>query len=465
MFKSKGNITRKNSTPIRQQTGLEPTPFAIRANALTIYATAALTDRVEILLAMLKLQGSAISSHYSTLIDMFIPVETSCGGSVQNNLTYFLSPGFPELWTGSRDCNITIEKTHAGITQLRIDFVHFTIGQPNRTTGECDEDVMTIGEGGNKFVLCGQNHGQHIYYTLPSGTESREADELPSTKSTLLSIRMRGGDMPRLWLMRLAQMPLANSAPHDCLQYHTADNGTIQTFNFAVNGRHIAGQQYRACVRKNSGRCAVRYTPCDDRSFRIGPGRGTPDVIDPAGSMDQVPMMPADDQLQEEEGSGADPQAAPVMESSVAQPSLMSRIWRFIWPSWLWGQRSEGRSWGRWSPYKQHYVREEDELRYYGYGNFGATLPGFGRKRCSDRITIPCENEYFISSSSLLPGVCDPHHCGFTFCAGVANAQCRVETSISPFAVSVHFGPPTPKRSPEENIGACLRYSQLPCDT
>ncbi|RVE53434.1 hypothetical protein evm_002004 [Chilo suppressalis] len=51
-----------------QQTGLEPAPFAIRANALTNYATAALTDRVEIPLAILKLQGSAIPSHYRTSV-------------------------------------------------------------------------------------------------------------------------------------------------------------------------------------------------------------------------------------------------------------------------------------------------------------------------------------------------------------------------------------------------------------
>lgn len=34
-------------------------------------------------------------------------------------------------------------------------------GQPNRATGECDEDVMTLGEEGNQFRVCGQNHGQH----------------------------------------------------------------------------------------------------------------------------------------------------------------------------------------------------------------------------------------------------------------------------------------------------------------
>ncbi|RVE43690.1 hypothetical protein evm_011663 [Chilo suppressalis] len=48
MFKSKENITRKSSTRTRQQTAFELAPFAIR---------------VEIPLAILKLQGSAISSH------------------------------------------------------------------------------------------------------------------------------------------------------------------------------------------------------------------------------------------------------------------------------------------------------------------------------------------------------------------------------------------------------------------
>ncbi|KAJ0174422.1 hypothetical protein K1T71_009530 [Dendrolimus kikuchii] len=207
--------------------------------------------------------------------------EVSCGGVVQNNITYFMSPGFPELWNGDEDCNITIDKTHAGIMQLKIDFIHFTLGQPNRRTGECDEDAMILGDGETNLTLCGQNHGQHVYYTLSSKSESREDEDLQGSVSTTLSMRMRGGDMPRLWLMRLAQMPLAHSAPHQCLQYYTSDNGTIKTFNFAINGRHLAGMQYQSCIRRNSGFCSIRYMPCDDRSFRIGPS-GNMTSFDPA---------------------------------------------------------------------------------------------------------------------------------------------------------------------------------------
>ncbi|XP_073961375.1 uncharacterized protein [Choristoneura fumiferana] len=436
--------------------------------------------------------------------------EVSCGGTVQNNLTYFISPGFPELWTEPRDCEITIEKTHAGVMQLRIDFVHFAIGQPNRLTGECDEDVMVLGDRDNEFRICGQNHGQHIYYTLPTGSETREAGDLPSTASTRLSVRMRGADMPRLWLLRLAQMPLAHAAPHDCRQYYTANNGTIKTFNYAVNGRYLADQEYKACVRKNKGMCSVRYSPCDNRSFRIGtqgdqntlleagpgglggPGTGfygpdgafagpvaTPE-LSPSPALDQGDLgvdtmndMVADDtmlaedpQVQEDEmeGSGADPQIAPAIQPTPV-PSMASRIWSYIWPPWLWQwQSARTISWSRWSPYAQHFaVPEDDKFRYSGYGLFGIGLAG--RQGCKDRITIPCENEYFVSSSSVMSGVCDPHHCGSSFCPNKRPEDCHVDTSISPFAVSVHFGPPSPKPNPEENIGACLRYTQMPCET
>ncbi|KAI5637829.1 hypothetical protein NE865_09484 [Phthorimaea operculella] len=423
--------------------------------------------------------------------------EVTCGGVAANNLTYFMSPGFPELYMGDNECSITVEKAFAGIMQLRIDFIHFTIGQPNRMTGECDEDAMILGEGKNNFTICGQNHAQHIYYTLPTAAEAREAGELPSSKTTKLRILMRGGEMPRLWLLRIAQLPLVNSAPHGCLQYFTANNGTIKTFNFASNGRHLANQDYKACVRKNNRQCAIRYTPCDSRSFRIGgddgvmmynsgpgalggPGTGfygpdgsfisgtspapqptTPRVTTSAMDQLQAPndpmqeedqMMEADGSQQQDEmeGSGMDPQMDPQIVTRPARPDRPARparqeswwdtIWSFMWPSWLWGQARGGRLL-RWSPYTQHY------------------------QRCRDRITIPCESEYFISSLPFSSGVCDPHHCGSSFCPDQPHHQCRVETSITPFAVTVHFGPPTVKRSPEDNIGACLRYQQLPCET
>lgn len=62
------------------------------------------------------------------------------------------------------------------------------------------------------------------------------------------------------------------------------------------------------------------------------------------------------------------------------------------------------------------------------------------------------------------PGVCDPHHCGDNLCPGKPFRDCRIDTSIIPYAVSVHFGMPSVKQNPEDNIGMCLKYMQVPCD-
>lgn len=47
--------------------------------------------------------------------------------------------------------------------------------------------------------------------------------------------------------------------------------GIVESFNFAENGRHLANQNYKACVRQSKGMCSIAYEPCDDESFRIGP--------------------------------------------------------------------------------------------------------------------------------------------------------------------------------------------------
>lgn len=44
----------------------------------------------------------------------------------------------------------------------------------------------------------------------------------------------------------------------------------IQTLNYAENGRHLADQDYNACVRPMKGMCSIAYEPCDSSSFRIG---------------------------------------------------------------------------------------------------------------------------------------------------------------------------------------------------
>lgn len=82
---------------------------------------------------------------------------------------------------------------------------------------------------------------------------------------------------------------------------------------------------------------------------------------------------------------------------------------------------------------------------------------------CDDRITLPCIVEDFISvgeSNSVIG--CSPVHCGNSLCPqGVS--PCRVESTVTPFGIGIHFGDGLGKGSPEENIGACMRFKQLSC--
>jgi len=91
----------------------------------------------------------------------------SCNTTITNNVTYIVSPEFPSFMPSNfTGCSLRVKMMSDEISQVRIDFHHFTLGQPNRRTGVCEGDVFSIGGGpGGNFSLCGQNSGQHCEYT------------------------------------------------------------------------------------------------------------------------------------------------------------------------------------------------------------------------------------------------------------------------------------------------------------
>ncbi|XP_020716701.1 uncharacterized protein LOC101449661 [Ceratitis capitata] len=237
----------------------------------------------------------------------------SCNTTISNNITYLVSPQFPSFMPSnySAPCNFKIQLMSNEVSQLRIDFYHFSVGQPNRRTGSCDGDVFAVNGGpSGTLTLCGQNSGQHIYYEVGGAAAPRQTlfgNLRPLTFSQLypnnsvsempiieISMNFTQRFQPiRLWEIRIAQIPFSQRAPVGCLQYHTGTEGIIQTFNFAENGRHLANQNYRICMRQEQEMCSIMYQPCDEQSFRIGPSNaGEPGVVNmgaPVIMMD--PMM------------------------------------------------------------------------------------------------------------------------------------------------------------------------------
>lgn len=90
----------------------------------------------------------------------------SCNTTITNNITYIVSPGFPSFMPSNfTGCRLRVKMMSDDISQVRLDFHHFTLGQPNRRTGVCEGDVFSIGGGpGGNISLCGQNSGQHCKF-------------------------------------------------------------------------------------------------------------------------------------------------------------------------------------------------------------------------------------------------------------------------------------------------------------
>lgn len=185
----------------------------------------------------------------------------TCGQETSNNITYFTNPGFPSPTSDVGECTIRVKKISPEISQLRLDFVHFTLGQPNRLTGDCDTDVFIVGSGMVREVqLCGTNSGHHMYF---------DVDDVNEPLAIYMKLSQK--NMYRMWEIKITQIEFNQRAPAGCTQYFTEPTGIIQTWNFAVNGRHLSNQDYVICMRQNEQMCSIAYEPCDENSFKIGP--------------------------------------------------------------------------------------------------------------------------------------------------------------------------------------------------
>ncbi|CAO1398901.1 unnamed protein product [Diamesa serratosioi] len=474
-----------------------------------------------------RIQGGTSKGDCALGFGVCCVFETTCNTEVNNNITYFVSPKFPAIMPNTiESCNLKVKLLSDDISQIRLDFVHFSLSQPNRKTGICDSDVFSIDGGVTSFLLCGQNSGQHMFYDIGS-SKARNKNELQINMNF-----NKKSVSTRLWEIRITQIPFSSRAPSGCMQYFTGNEGIIQTFNFAENGRHLANQEYRSCVRQETGKCSISYEPCDDNSFGIGPthsngmpggamtGMGTPGMgtggsmlSDPgtAAMMQQLmndyplisdpPMEPladesmtnevvADPADEEADDTAADNPAAddPAADDPVADDPASDD------PA---ADDPAADDPAADDPASDDPAADDDPVDdpaadegsggggggfFDGFPSF--SFPSFFSRRssrtfkhfkhlpsssrqiyspCKDRITLPCIVEDFIGAGMGDIPTCIPVHCGNSLCQR-GGSSCHLETSVTPFAIGVHFGDGREdKGSPEDNIGACLRYKQIDC--
>ncbi|KAK4010428.1 hypothetical protein OUZ56_019572 [Daphnia magna] len=173
-----------------------------------------------------------------------------CGGVVTLNNTYWQNPSTPIDAPSS--CSLTVrtdtklaEQSKKPICQIRLDFISFTIAQP--TAGNC-VDTFKIGEATTVApTICGDNSGQHMYLDVPSSAIT------PSNVQFMFTFAAETAS--RSWNIKIAMLPCGASylAPVDCLQYFTAVNGKVRSFNWldvtSTTTRQLNNQDYNICFR------------------------------------------------------------------------------------------------------------------------------------------------------------------------------------------------------------------------
>ncbi|XP_063239502.1 uncharacterized protein LOC134540601 isoform X2 [Bacillus rossius redtenbacheri] len=183
-----------------------------------------------------------------------------CGTTSRINCTYFSSPSYPTAYTDSGRCTIGIYKCNTNVCQLRIDFIDFTIAQPN-SDGVCVTDFMVVtGSTSTVPVICGDNTGEHIYVNFPTGSTPIEITISTSSTSTVA----------RRWLLKVTQIECTDPwrAPVGCLMYFKDISGTVKSFNYNTlaptttpfGTRQLANTNYGVCVRMADGYCSIQWS-------------------------------------------------------------------------------------------------------------------------------------------------------------------------------------------------------------
>ncbi|XP_018025732.1 uncharacterized protein LOC108681230 [Hyalella azteca] len=185
----------------------------------------------------------------------------SCESSTNINGTLFQNPEYPSVTTTPIcACKLKVYLVNKNICQIRLDFIDFSLAQPNRE-GVCEQDFLQVTGGVTNIpLICGNNSGQHLYM-----------DVIPGSRS--VNITVHTSTAGAKWNISVTQIKCnaVNRAPAGCLQYFTNTFGTIKSFNSPYDANpdlintapmattQLANQTYSVCIKSQSGFCSIAY--------------------------------------------------------------------------------------------------------------------------------------------------------------------------------------------------------------
>merc|ERR1711902_458259 len=134
--------------------------------------------------------------------------------------------------------------------------------------GQCLTDTFSVTSSGKAApVICGTNSGQHMI------VDSNGMDCITAT------FNFGGGTTSRSYSIHVIQFEMSNKmgGPTGCLQYFTGATGTVSSFNWQgtssrTSSVHLQNQNYFACVRQESGKCVICWSPATTGNRAITTG-------------------------------------------------------------------------------------------------------------------------------------------------------------------------------------------------
>ncbi|KAG4077894.1 hypothetical protein HA402_013828 [Bradysia odoriphaga] len=181
-----------------------------------------------------------------------------CGGTTNQNVSYFKNPDFPAATKTKLICTFTVE-LQPSVNQVFIEFLFFELKAPKG--GSCvDDQFIVAGHSSNNLIpiLCGVNSGQHVYVNVDSSLD----------RKLYLSVLAASPDA-RAFNIRISQIQGAfGQAPQNCLQYYQDANGVVQTFNYddlaeiveVRNPTYFNNLNYAICIKRLPEFCTIQYT-------------------------------------------------------------------------------------------------------------------------------------------------------------------------------------------------------------
>lgn len=220
-------------------------------------------------------------------------IQLSCGQQTSENCTYLVQSATTS--PSETNCQYTVCPINKNICRIRFDFTMFSIAGPyagnqavgtdangknqGNAIGDCTTDTFSVatGVGSGSPVICGTNNNQHV--VVDTDGES----------CAVAAFGFGGGSTSRQYDIKVQQYSCAMEdvgGPPGCLQYFMGNTGVIASFNYPIGAStisdtatdgtavtHLSNQNYDVCFRRNSGNCAVCFTPTidtDPRSYGIG---------------------------------------------------------------------------------------------------------------------------------------------------------------------------------------------------